>query len=79
MSRDDLAADQYKIMWTGNKITAVAPNFILIIVSNPLDAMRSGIQAVKFNRERVIGMAGLLDSARYRTFIAQELKVLVET
>jgi malate dehydrogenase len=80
MSRDDLLQTNYKIMSdVVNKVTAVAPNSILIIVSNPLDAMaQAAFKQSKFNRERVIGMAGVLDSARYRTFIAQELKVSVE-
>ena len=80
MSRDDLLQTNYKIMSdVVNKITAVAPNSILIIVSNPLDAMaQAAFKQSKFNRERVIGMAGVLDSARYSTFIAQELKVSVE-
>jgi malate dehydrogenase len=80
MSRDDLLHTNYKIMSdVVNKITAVAPNSILIIVSNPLDAMaQAAFKQSKFNRERVIGMAGVLDSARYRTFIAEELKVSVE-
>jgi malate dehydrogenase len=80
MSRDDLLHTNYKIMSdVVNKVTAVAPNSILIIVSNPLDAMaQAAFKQSKFNRERVIGMAGVLDSARYRTFIAEELKVSVE-
>jgi malate dehydrogenase len=80
MSRDDLLQTNYRIMSdVVNKVTAVAPNSILIIVSNPLDAMaQAAFKQSKFNRERVIGMAGVLDSARYRTFIAQELKVSVE-
>jgi malate dehydrogenase len=80
MSRDDLLQTNYRIMSdVVNKITAVAPNSILIIVSNPLDAMaQAAFKQSKFNRERVIGMAGVLDSARYRTFIAQELNVSVE-
>jgi malate dehydrogenase len=80
MSRDDLLQTNYKIMSdVVNKVTAVAPNSILIIVSNPLDAMaQAAFKQSRFNRERVIGMAGVLDSARYRTFIAQELKVSVE-
>ena len=52
---------------------------ILIIVSNPLDAMaQTAYRQAGFNRERVIGMAGVLDSARFRTFIAEELNVSVE-
>jgi malate dehydrogenase len=80
MSRDDLLHTNFKIMSdVVNRVTAVAPNSILIIVSNPLDAMaQAAFKQSKFNRERVIGMAGVLDSARYRTFIAQELKVSVE-
>ena len=80
MSRDDLLATNYKIMSdVVGKVTANSPNAILIIVSNPLDAMaQAAFRQSKFNRERVIGMAGVLDSARYRTFIAEELKVSVE-
>ncbi len=80
MSRDDLLNTNYKIMSdVVGKVTAVSPNCILIIVSNPLDAMaQAAFKQSKFNRERVIGMAGVLDSARFRTFIAEELKVSVE-
>src|SRR6201999_2886339 len=80
MSRDDLLQTNYKIMSdVVNKVTAVAPTSILIIVSHPPDAMaQAAFKQSKFNRERVIGMAGVLDSARYRTFIAEELKVSVE-
>jgi malate dehydrogenase len=80
MSRDDLLQTNYKIMSdVVGKVTAVSPNSILIIVSNPLDAMaQAAFRQAKFNRERVIGMAGVLDSARFRTFIAEELKVSVE-
>ncbi len=80
MSRDDLLQTNYKIMSdVVGKVTASSPNCILIIVSNPLDAMaQAAFRQSKFNRERVIGMAGVLDSARFRTFIAEELKVSVE-
>ncbi|HEX4067726.1 MAG TPA: malate dehydrogenase [Acidobacteriaceae bacterium] len=80
MSRDDLLQTNYKIMSdVVGKVIANSPNSILIIVSNPLDAMaQAAFRQSKFNRERVIGMAGVLDSARYRTFIAEELKVSVE-
>jgi malate dehydrogenase len=80
MSRDDLLNTNYKIMSdVVSKVTAASPNCFLIIVSNPLDAMaQAAYKLSKFNRERVIGMAGVLDSARFRTFIAQELKVSVE-
>src|SRR5207237_2041166 len=61
------------------KCVSHSPNCILIIVSNPLDAMaQAAFKISKFSRNRVIGMAGVLDSARFRTFIAQELKVSVE-
>jgi malate dehydrogenase len=61
------------------KIVRHSPNCILIIVSNPLDAMAQAAYKMSgFPRERVVGMAGVLDSARFRTFIAQELKVSVE-
>ncbi len=80
MSRDDLLQTNYKIMSdVVSKVVAVSPNSILIIVSNPLDAMaQAAFKQAKFPRERVIGMAGVLDSARYRSFIAEELQVSVE-
>jgi malate dehydrogenase len=80
MSRDDLLHTNFKIMQdVVGKVVEHSPNCILIIVSNPLDAMaQAAFKLSKFNRERVIGMAGVLDSARFRTFIAQELKVSVE-
>src|SRR5579872_4044963 len=80
MSRDDLLNTNYKIMQeVVGKVVANSPNSILIVVSNPLDAMaQAAFRISKFNRERVIGMAGILDSARFRAFIAEELKVSVE-
>lgn len=80
MSRDDLLNTNYKIMQdVVGKVIANSPNCILIVVSNPLDAMaQAAFRISKFNRERVIGMAGVLDSARFRTFIAEELKISVE-
>ncbi|HEX7961646.1 MAG TPA: malate dehydrogenase [Terriglobales bacterium] len=80
MSRDDLLNTNYKIMQdVVSKVIANSPNCILIVVSNPLDAMaQAAYKLSKFNRERVIGMAGVLDSARFRAFIAEELKVSVE-
>lgn len=80
MSRDDLLNTNYKIMQdVVGKVVANSPNSILIVVSNPLDAMaQAAFKISKFNRERVIGMAGVLDSARFRAFIAEELKVSVE-
>jgi malate dehydrogenase len=80
MSRDDLLQTNYKIMSdVVGKVVAASPNSILIIVSNPLDAMaQAAFKQAKFPRARVIGMAGVLDSARFRTFIAEELKVSVE-
>ena len=80
MSRDDLLNTNYKIMAdVVGKVVKYSPNCILIVVSNPLDAMaQAAYKLSKFPRERVIGMAGVLDSARFRTFIADELKVSVE-
>ena len=80
MSRDDLLNTNFKIMQDViAKVVANSPNCILIIVSNPLDAMaQAAFKLSKFSRNRVIGMAGVLDSARFRTFIAQELNVSVE-
>jgi malate dehydrogenase len=80
MSRDDLLNTNYKIMSdVVSKVVANSPNTILIIVSNPLDAMaQAAFKQSGLPRERVIGMAGVLDSARFRTFIAMELDVSVE-
>jgi malate dehydrogenase len=80
MSRDDLMSTNAGIM--RNVTTQIAehsPNAVLIIVSNPLDAMcHVAFDASGFPKNRVIGMAGVLDSARFRAFIAMELKVSVE-
>jgi len=80
MSRDDLLNTNYKIMSdVVSKVVANSPRTIIIVVSNPLDAMaQAAFVQAKFPRERVIGMAGVLDSARFRTFIALELNVSVE-
>ena len=80
MSRDDLLNTNFKIMQdVVSKVVKYSPNTILIIVSNPLDAMAQAAYKLSgFSRNRVIGMAGVLDSARFRTFIAQELDVSVE-
>jgi malate dehydrogenase len=80
MSRDDLLNTNAKIMADViAQVVKTSPNAILIIVSNPLDAMaQAAFKHSGFPRERVLGMAGVLDSARFRTFIAEELKVSVE-
>ncbi|MSQ12058.1 MAG: malate dehydrogenase [Dehalococcoidia bacterium] len=80
MSRDDLLFTNMKIIGdVTRKVVEQSPNCILIVVTNPLDAMaQHAYQVSGFPRERVIGMAGVLDTARFRTFIAQELKVSVE-
>ena len=80
MSRDDLLNTNYGIMKSVvGEVVKNSPNCILIIVSNPLDAMAQAAYKLSgFPRERVIGMAGVLDSARFRAFIADELKVSVE-
>ncbi|MGC9222610.1 MAG: malate dehydrogenase [Terracidiphilus sp.] len=80
MSRDDLLNTNYKIMSdVVSKVVAQSPESILIVVANPLDAMaQTAYRQAGFNRQRVIGMAGVLDSARFRTFIADELKVSVD-
>ena len=80
MTRDDLLLKNAAIV---KEVTAKtvkhSPDCILIVVSNPLDAMCSvALRESGFDRRRVLGMAGVLDSARFRTFIAQELKVSVE-
>ncbi len=80
MSRDDLLNINHKIMRdVVEKVVKYSPNTILIIVSNPLDAMAQAAYKLSgFSRNRVIGMAGVLDSARFRSFIAEELNVSVE-
>lgn len=80
MSRDDLLATNAKIVKTCCEgIKKYAPNSVVIIVSNPLDAMCTvAKQVLGFPRERVIGMAGVLDSARFRSFVAEELKTSVK-
>ncbi|HTD95485.1 MAG TPA: malate dehydrogenase [Edaphobacter sp.] len=80
MSRDDLLNTNFKIMSdVVAKVVAASPETIIIVVSNPLDAMaQTAFKQAGLPRERVIGMAGVLDSARFRTFIAQELNVSVE-
>jgi len=79
MSRDDLLARNAEIVGTVvRRAVEVSPEAILIIVTNPLDAMcHVAMRASGFPRERVIGMAGVLDSARFRHFIADELDVSV--
>jgi malate dehydrogenase len=79
MSRDDLLATNAGIVrQVSEEIKARSPNAILVIVSNPLDVMCYVAKKVTgFPRERVIGMAGVLDTARYRAFLAQALDVSV--
>jgi malate dehydrogenase len=79
MSRDDLMAKNAGIVRSVvQQAAAQSPGAILIVVTNPLDAMcHVALEASAFSPERVIGMAGVLDSARFRTFIAQELGVSV--
>jgi len=80
MSRDDLLLTNFKIMQSvTEKIVKYAPDSIIVPVANPLDAMCWAVHKLSgFPRERVIGMAGILDSARMRTFLASELNVSVE-
>jgi len=80
MSRDDLLSTNAGIMKSVvSEIKTVAPDTILIIVSNPLDAMcHVALETSGFDKGKVIGMAGVLDSARFRAFIAMELGVSVE-
>ncbi len=79
MSRDDLMAKNAGIVRSVVEASAaVSPDAVIIVVTNPLDAMcHVAMQASGFPRERVIGMAGVLDSARFRCFIAAELEVSV--
>jgi malate dehydrogenase len=80
MSRDDLLMTNYEVIkGVTEQVAKRSPNAILILVTNPLDAMCwTAFKVSGFPRNRVIGMAGVLDSARYRTFIAEELNVSFE-
>ena len=80
MSRDDLLLANYEVVRTATEqVAKYSPNSIIIVVTNPLDAMaQAAFWVSKFSKNRVVGMAGVLDSARFRTFIAAELKVSVE-
>jgi malate dehydrogenase len=80
MSRDDLLFANYDVVKSvTEKVAEHSPNAILVLVTNPLDAMCwTAYKTSKFPKHRVIGMAGVLDTARFRTFIAAELHVSVE-
>ena len=80
MSRDDLLKTNYGIVKSvTEEVVKNSPNCIIIVVSNPLDAMvQTAYRVSRFPKQRVVGMAGVLDSARFRTFIGMELKVSVE-
>ena len=80
MSRDDLVLTNSKIVQdVTEKVIRHSPDSIIIVVSNPLDAMvQMALHVSKFPRSRVLGQSGVLDSARFRAFIAQELEVSVE-
>tara|TARA_B100000809_G_scaffold16318_1_gene14614 strand:- start:12352 stop:13281 length:930 start_codon:yes stop_codon:yes gene_type:complete len=79
MSRDDLLMTNMNIVGSVTaEVAKRSPDAVLIIVSNPLDAMVQHAYRVSgFPKERVVGMAGILDTARFRTFLSQELKVSV--
>ncbi|MGD0694522.1 MAG: malate dehydrogenase [Terriglobia bacterium] len=80
MSRDDLLKANYEVVkGTIEKVAKYSPDCILIVVTNPLDAMaQTAFKVSGFSKNRVIGMAGILDTARYRTFIAEALNVSVQ-
>ena len=80
MSRDDLLATNAKIMTAVcEQVKRTSPKSVVIVVSNPLDAMvQRALQVTGFPPQRVVGQAGVLDTARYRTFLAMELGVSVE-
>ena len=81
MSRDDLLLTNMRIVTSVvEEVAPRSPNGILLVVTNPLDAMaQRALEVSGFPSQRVVGMAGILDTARFRTFIAQELKVSVES
>lgn len=80
MSRDDLLSTNAKIVTSvAEQVKATSPNAVVIVVSNPLDAMvQRAFQVLGFPSNRVIGQAGVLDTARFRAFLAMELNVSVE-
>jgi malate dehydrogenase len=80
MSRDDLLMANYEIVGAATaQVAKYSPDCVIVVVTNPLDAMAQAAYWVSgFPKNRVVGMAGVLDSARFRTFIAQELQVSVE-
>ena len=80
MSRDDLLLANYEVVRTATEqAVKYSPDCILILVTNPLDAMCwTALQVSKFPKHRVFGMAGVLDTARFRTFVAQELNVSMQ-
>ena len=80
MSRDDLLLANYDVVKTATEqAVKYSPNCILILVTNPLDAMCwTAFKVSRFTRNRVIGMAGILDTARFRTFIAEALDVSMQ-
>jgi len=79
MSREDLLNENQGIVQSvTEQLMEHSPNCVIVVVANPLDAMcHVALETSGFPRERVVGMAGILDTARYRTFIAQELEVSV--
>lgn len=81
MSRDDLLEVNTKIMVeVASNIRDRAPNAFVIVITNPLDAMVTCMQRItRFPKQRVVGQAGVLDSSRYRAFVAQELGVSVQS
>ena len=81
MSRDDLLEINVKVMKNvGEGIKKYAPNAFVIVITNPLDAMVTAMKRITgFPKQKVVGQAGVLDSARYRTFVAMELGVSVES
>lgn len=81
MSRDDLLLTNMRIVSdVTQEVVKRSPNCILLIVTNPLDAMaQQAYQVTRFPKNRVLGMAGMLDTARFRTFLAEELNVSVDS
>jgi len=80
MSRDDLVATNAKIMRdVARNVAAHSPNAIIVVLTNPVDAMTYAIfKEIGFPKNRVIGQSGVLDTARFRTFVAEELNLSVE-
>ena len=81
MSRDDLVETNFSIMKEiGNAIKKYSPNAFVICVTNPLDAMVWSLKEIaRINKKMIVGMAGILDSARFKFFLSNELSISTDS